>query len=62
MTDLEPALKEVLDGIRTSRARAKEFEKLNSIRQIGLAMHNYHDVYNGFLSWNTPQGKETIRG
>ncbi|MFN9720010.1 MAG: DUF1559 domain-containing protein [Planctomycetota bacterium] len=62
MTDLEPAIKELAEGIRAGRARAKEFEKLNSIRQIGLAMFNYHDVYSGFPSWNTPQGNKENRG
>lgn len=62
MTDLEPAIKELAEGIRDGRARAKEFEKLNSLRQIGLAMHNYHDVYGGFPSWNTPQGNKENQG
>lgn len=62
LADLKPATIDLFNGIRAGRERAREMQKLNSIRQMGLAMHNYHDVYNGFTSWNTPQGPKNNQG
>lgn len=53
LEDITPALKEVMQGIRAGREVARKRGQLNSLKQIGLAFHNYHDVYNGLPSYNT---------
>lgn len=62
MSGLTPAFEELFKGIRSGREQAREMSKLNAIKQMGLALHNYHDVFNGFPSWNTPRGPEENKG
>lgn len=37
-----------MPGILQARQRAREENCKNNLKQLGLAMHNYHDVYNSF--------------
>ncbi len=62
MKQLTPAFAELLKGVRAGRAAANRSRKLNALKQMGLAFHNYHDVYNGFPSFNagrSDQGANT---
>ena len=62
MQQVTPAFAELLKGIRSGRAAANRSRKKNALKQMGLAFHNYHDVYNGFPSFNagrSDQGANT---
>lgn len=58
LKDATPALAEIFKGVRVGREAALEREKLGAIKQIGLAMHNYHDAYNGFPSFDTSRTQQ----
>ena len=62
MKELTPFIKDFFDGLRDSLNRAKESALRNPIKSMGLAMHNYHDTYNGFPSWNTSRGADANKG
>lgn len=53
--DVTPAFKELLQGVAESQKAAARRELTMPLRQIGLAFHNYHDIYGGFPSFCTPQ-------
>lgn len=49
--DMTPAFKELVKGIAESQKAAARRAKTMPLRQIGLALHNYHDTFNGFPSY-----------
>ena len=53
--DVTPAIKELVKGIAESQKAAARRMKTMPLREIGLAFHNYHDIYNGFPSYCAPQ-------
>lgn len=60
---MKPGFVSMFDLIRESRKSAVAMSRRNNMKQIGLAFHNYHDVYNHFPAANgngeRGQGKKT---
>ncbi|MCA9008917.1 MAG: DUF1559 domain-containing protein [Planctomycetaceae bacterium] len=49
---MKPAFVELFSAIRQARKAAFLASRKNNLKQIGLAFHNYHDVYNHFPAAN----------
>ena len=52
IASLGPALKALQGAANQARRQARASQNRNSMKQILLAFHNYHDVYNSFPNHN----------
>jgi len=55
---LQPLLKDFADGIRDSMKTSLANAELREMKAIGLAMHNFHDVFSQFPSNSTAPNHE----
>ena len=55
LKDIAPAFKELVKGIAASQQAAARRAKSMPLRELGLAFHNYHDIYGGFPSYCAPK-------
>lgn len=63
LATMKPGIVAMFEAVRESRKSAAAMSRRNNMKQIGLAFHNYHDVYNHFPAANGNgehgQGKKT---
>ena len=58
----QPLLKDFADGVRDSLGNSLASAELREMKAIGLAMHNFHDVFNRFPSNSTAPNYEDNHG
>ena len=49
---MKPGVISLFQAIRAARKAATAASRMNNMKQLGLAFHNYHDVYNHFPAEN----------
>ena len=49
---MKPGVVSLFQAIRAARKAATAASRMNNMKQLGLAFHNYHDVYNHFPAEN----------
>ena len=63
LATMKPGFVAMFEAVRESRKAAIAMSRVNNMKQIGLAFHNYHDVYSHFPAANgngeSGQGKKT---
>lgn len=55
LKDVTPAMKELVKGLAAAQEAAARRAQTMPLRNIGLAFHNYHDVYGAFPSYCAPR-------
>ncbi len=65
LEELKPSLVAMQKPIKEARAAARRAQRRNNLKQMGLAFHNYHDVYRTFPRYNgdaNPKADDAKRG
>ncbi len=63
--EMKPTLVALAKSIQAARGAARRMQQMNNLKQIGLAFHNFHDVYNTFPRYNgdaNPNDDKAKRG
>ena len=53
----------LLPAVQSAREASRRIKCTNNLKQLGIAMHNFHDTYNRFPSagWNTCGSRNSSR-